>query len=426
MIDRYSTEQMRQIWSDAGTMALWNSVERNMAQAQGAPEEVTREMWEKRLPTSSLGVKEWKEREATTKHDVVAFVELMRESLSPEAARWVHRGVTSSDLVDSAMAMRVKRSLQMIGVASQTLTNQLGELVGRYGKTPWIGRTHGQWAQETTLGHLWANRGMLVNRATLRVREAQMCQMVMMSGPVGDYRTVTKEAEREFGRLVMMPVAGVTTQVVARDGLADAMWACGQLMAAVAQVATDVRLMGQSEVGEVAEHFAAKQRGSSIMAHKNNTIGAENLVGLERIVRANVGPVVEGVATWGMRDISHSSVERVCVPLVLATTEYGVKKATSLLTTLVVNSGRVMENIESTRGVLEAGPLVTWLTEKGADPKAAWEVVHEASKEVEVGDYHVGASQMNLTQMTQRLVNRKMKENEEGWGEFEGNWAERR
>jgi adenylosuccinate lyase len=430
MIERYSTDRMRVIWSDAGTMSLWSTVERAMAEAQGAPEHVVKELWEKRLPMAEAGVVEWRCREATTRHDVVAFVELMRESVSLEAARWVHRGVTSSDLVDSAQAIRVKESLGMIAKAGQGLTNELGALAQRWSSQPWIGRTHGQWAQETTLGHLWSNRAMAVNKAVLKVRAAMGEQMVMMSGPVGDYKTLGgekegKAAEQAFGRLVKMPVAAKSTQVVDRGGLAEAMWACERLMAAIAQVATDVRLMGQSEVGEVAEAFAAKQRGSSIMAHKNNTVGAENLIGLERVVRANVMPVVEGVATWGMRDITHSAVERVCVPLVLGTTEYGALRCAKLMAGLVVRPERAMDNIDKTGGVLEAGGLVTWLTENGAGPKEAWEVVHEASKEVEVGDLWVGSSPMDLKQMTQRMVNKKVKNNEAGWSEFKGNWAEK-
>lgn len=422
MLDRYTTDEMRMIWSDNGTMSLWSNVERMMAEAQGAPKEVVAEMWEKRLPTAEIGVDAWKTREGTTRHDVVAFIELMRESLSPEAAKWVHRGVTSSDLVDSAMAIRVKRSLGMIAVAGQTLTNELGSMANRYSKQPWIGRTHGQWGQETTLGHLFANRAMLMNRATLRVREAQMDQMVMMSGPVGDHRTVTSEAERAFGRLAMMPVAGVTTQIVARDGLAEAMWACERMMAAIAQVAMDIRLMGQSEIGEVAEGFTRGQKGSSIMAHKNNTIGAENLVGLERIVRANVMPVVEGIGNmWGMRDIAHSSVERVCVPLVVGVTEFAALRCTRLLKGMIVRTDRAIANIERTGGVLEAGPLVTWLTEKGASPEAAWQIVHEASQDVEREDNAGGKA---LVRGTQKRVNELVRRGQGGWGEFNGNWAE--
>lgn len=419
MLDRYSTERMRTIWSDAGTMSLWSSVERMMAQAQGAPGEVIKEMYVNRLPTAEVGVEEWRRLEETTRHDVAAFVTLMREGLSPEAAKWVHRGVTSSDLVDSAQAIRVKRSLELIAVAGQTLTNELGALAGRYGKTRWIGRTHGQWGQETTLGHLFANRAMLMNRAVLRVREAKADQAVMMSGPVGDHRTVTEASEAAFGRLAMMPVAAKTTQIVARDGLAEAMWASERLMAAIAQVATDVRLMGQSEVGEVAEGFGRGQKGSSIMAHKNNTIGAENLVGLERVVRANVMPVVEGVGNmWGMRDISHSSVERVCVPLVLGTTEFAALRCTKLLQEMIVRTDRMLINVEATSGVLEAGPLVTWLTENGADPEAAWQVVHEASKSPDLGKGY------ELRAVVHSKVNRLVKDGQAGWEQFEGNWAD--
>lgn len=428
MLDRYSTDKMRMMWSDGGTMSLWSAVECAMAEAQGAPEEVVRELQAGKLPTAEASVQHWKAREHETRHDVVAFVELMRESVSSEAARWVHRGVTSSDLVDSAQAIRVKQSLAMISAAGQALSNELGELAKRWGKTPWVGRTHGQWAQETTMGHLWGNRAMLVNRAVTRVRAATNDQHVMMSGPVGDYRTLGgqkrgREIEAAFGRLVRMPVAAQTTQIISRDRLVTGLEACGALMSAIAQVATDVRLMGQSEVGEVAEGFGAGQRGSSIMAHKNNTIGAENLVGLERIVRANISPVAESVVTWGMRDISHSSVERVCVPLVLGMTEFAALRCTSMLKGLVVRPDRMLENIERTGGVLEAGPLVTWLTENGAEPKKAWETVHEASKEVEVGDLWAGARPMNLVQLTQRMVNKKVKNNEDGWTEFEGNWA---
>ena len=423
MHERYSTDRMRMIWSDLGTMSLWATVECYMAKAQGATEEVYQELWEKRLPTKAVGLQEWRAEEFVTKHDVAAFVKLFRESVSPEASRWVHRGVTSSDLVDSAMASRVKESLGMIERAGFKLLNALGEKAKGHRRQPWIGRTHGQWAQETTFGHLLANRAMLVNRALMKVKSATFEQRVMMSGPVGDYATLGgtekgKAAEAEFGRLMGMPVAAQSTQIVSRDGLAEAMWACERLMAAIAQVATDIRLMGQSEVGEVAESFALNQKGSSIMAHKNNTIGAENLVGLERVVRANVGPVVEGIATWGMRDISHSAVERVSVPLVLSITEFAALRCSTLVENLVVMGDRMLENIEKTGGVLKAGPLVTWLTENGADPEAAWKVVHVASSAVRGEDGH------GLVRLVHKAVNDKVRRNEAGWEQFEGNWAE--
>lgn len=378
-IERYETDDMRQVWSDAGRVAVWASVEAAAAEAQGAPAKVVAELRNRELFPTLADVES---EEETTRHDVVAFLQAWRRNLSDEAGRWLHHNMTSSDLVDSANGVRLEQSFWV-------LDRQLGDLVAlvakhaiNYRDTVRVARTHGQHAEVSTWGFRVAGFAHNLQRARLRLLGTRNhASTGKLSGPVGDYKRVTPDQERRF--LDSLDLAGVpvATQVVPRAGYADFVWACAQIASALEDMALEVRLCQRSEVGELAEGFAPGQRGSSAMPHKRNPITAERLCGLARLIRAQVMPVLEGVALHHERDIAHSSVERVAVPTVCHLTHFALLDATALWRHLVVNVGRMQEIARGAQSLTLSAFVKNYLTASGLlTADQVWQAVYDGAR----------------------------------------------
>jgi adenylosuccinate lyase len=377
MLDRYTTPEMREVWSEDNKPKLWALVEFNMARALGAPQPVLDLMMDaERWPTRD----HIEAHEQHTRHDVVAFVEAWRSNLPDHAAEWVHRHVTSSDLVDTAYALRVKESRNLIFDAAERFTGALALHALEHWNAIRPGRTHGQWAELTTWGWRVANFADLAYRAERRFGAGHIWVEGKMSGPVGDYKRITWDQERALCQSLGLAAPNTATQVANRDGYADFVHACAQLATVIESLATEIRLGQRSEVGELAEGFFVGQRGSSAMPHKRNPITSEQLCGLARLVRAQIVPVMESQALHHERDISHSSVERVALPTAATLTHYMVTKAVNLVESLHVSTKRMAENARQAANVSLSAEIKDALVLSGVYPAVAWQLVHDAAQ----------------------------------------------
>ncbi|MGH9279199.1 MAG: adenylosuccinate lyase, partial [Acidimicrobiales bacterium] len=318
MIPRYSLPEMAALFTDEARLATWLEIEVLATEAWAAlgvvPEDDAKAVRVHAPVVDAAFVAAVNEREAVTDHDVAAFVDVVQARIGGPAAGWLHYGLTSSDVVDTALSATLTRAADLLIAASSRLITSLKNKALEYRDTPMAGRTHGMHAEPTTFGVKVANWALQADRDRARLRAARAAVAVgKLSGAVGTYSNVDPVVEREVcAALGLRPVPA--TQVIARDRHAEYLWACATAGATVEQIATEVRHLQRTEVGEVQEPFRSGQTGSSAMPHKRNPITSERLAGLARVLRGNLGAGLENVALWHERDISHSSVERVILP----------------------------------------------------------------------------------------------------------------
>jgi adenylosuccinate lyase len=331
-----------------------------------------------RAPTVDAGfVQAVNEREAVTDHDLAAFVDVVQAAIGPPAAGWVHYGLTSSDVVDTAQCAILARAADLLIGASGRLVAALKARAHEFRDTPMAGRTHGMHAEPTTFGVKLAHWCLQADRDRNRLRAARHAIAVgKLSGAVGTYSNVDPAVERHVcASLGLRPVPA--TQVVARDRHAEYLWACAAVGATVEQVATEIRHLQRTEVGEVEEPFRAGQKGSSAMPHKRNPITSERLAGLARVLRANLTAGLEDVALWHERDISHSSVERVILPDSSLLAYYLLTKARTVIEGLRVHPDRMLENLDRSFGLVFSQPVLLALVAGGLPRDDAYRVVQE-------------------------------------------------
>jgi adenylosuccinate lyase len=362
---------MDQIWSPDWKFRRWAEIEIAAAKALGAPSDALTQMSTAVVPSAQAVATE----EASTRHDVIAFLNLWRKSMGSEGQAWSHRGLTSSDIVDTANALRFKASTDALRASLRQLTSVIGNQAIVYKDAVRVGRTHGQSAEVTTWG--WRLAGFTYDLLRAEKRFALMTSLYecgKLSGPVGDYKTMTPAAEQDaLHRLGLSPV-GACTQVVPRDVYVDYVHCLAQMASVVENIALEVRLSSRSEVAEMREGTLASQRGSSAMPHKRNPITAEQLSGLARIVRAQVDPIAQGVALHHERDLSHSSVERLALALASRVTDYMLMGCTTLMRNLRVYPERMRANVLGNLDVLSSMIKDRLITHHGLDPKTAYEV----------------------------------------------------
>jgi adenylosuccinate lyase len=314
-------------------------------------------------------------REAVTDHDVAAFVDVVQDAIGPPEGSWIHYGLTSSDVVDTALcwAMRDAADL-LIGAATELLRTLVG-LAREHRDTVMIGRTHGVHAEPTTFGAKVALWALQVDRDRTRLRAARESVAVMkMSGAVGTYSNVPPELEQFVGRrLGLRPVPA--TQVIARDRHAELLYACASVGATCELVAVELRHLQRTEVREVQERFEPGQKGSSAMPHKRNPIAAETISGLARVLRSNLLAGLQDVALWHERDISHSSVERVVLPDSAQLGFYVLRRLRRLLDGLVVLPERMRANMAKSHGLVFSQPVLLGLVQAGATRDDAYRIV---------------------------------------------------
>jgi adenylosuccinate lyase len=380
MIPRYTPDDFLTLWSDATRFETWLAVELAacdaMEEADLVPRGTAAAIRAKKL---TLDAGEILEIEKTTRHDVIAFLTHV-ERLAGEPARWLHRGMTSSDVLDTSFAVLLVRAADMLLARTDRLVAALASRAKEHAHTPMIGRSHGIHAEPVTFGVVLAGHLAEMKRGRERLRAARREIAVgKIAGAVGTYVHLTPDMEKRALSALGLEPETVSTQVVARDRHAAFFSALAIVAASVERLATNVRHWQRTEVGEAEERFAKGQKGSSAMPHKRNPVLSENLAGLARVVRSAVIPALENVALWHERDISHSSVERMIAPDSTATLAFVLDRAASVVEGLVVYPERMQENLDRSGGLFFSEGVMLALVSTGLPRQKAYEIVQRSA-----------------------------------------------
>jgi adenylosuccinate lyase len=366
VIARYTRPELSALWTDEARMETWRRVEvaacEELPSLLGGGEGPTSAELEA-IRSATFTVEEVNERERVTDHDVAAFVDVLSASVG-EAGRWIHFGLTSSDVLDTALALQLRAAGEVIVPGAHALAQALANRAREHAQTLCVGRTHGVHAEPTTFGVKLAGFAFEAHRNAQRLARAfEQSAVGAISGAVGTYAATSPAFERGVLERLGLAREDVSTQVVARDRHAELMQAIALAGAGIERLATEIRHLQRTEVREAQEPFRAGQKGSSAMPHKRNPIKSEQLSGLVRVLRGNAQAAVENVALWHERDISHSSVERVILPDSTILIDHMQRSATALVQGLVVNERRMLANLELTHGALFSQRVLLALVE---------------------------------------------------------------
>ena len=388
MIPRYSRPQMAAIWAPENRFRIWFEIEAHACDAQAAlgviPESAARAVREKGAliwgphATASRGAGEIariEQIERETHHDVIAFLTNLAEHVGPEA-RFVHQGMTSSDVLDTCLAVQLKEAADLLLADLDALLAVLKRRAFEHRMTPTIGRSHGIHAEPTSFGlklagH-WAEFARNRERLTAAQKEIATCAI---SGAVGTFANIDPRVEAHVAEKLGLTPEPISTQVIPRDRHAQFFATLALAAAAIERLATEIRHLQRTEVREAEEYFAPGQKGSSAMPHKRNPVLAENLTGLARLVRATVGPALENVALWHERDISHSSVERVIAPDATIALDFALARLSGLIDRLVVYLERMRQNLDALGGLVDSQRVLLALTQGGMSREDAYRAV---------------------------------------------------
>ena len=387
MIARYTRPAMGRIWTDENRLAKWLEVELAATEALAAcgqvPAEAARELRAHARPPAPARVAAIEQQ---VRHDVIAFTMAVVEKLPKEAAgagRYLHYGLTSSDVLDTAQALLLTEANELLRAGLDRLAAVLKNRAHEFKDTPMIGRTHGVHAEPTTFGLKLANWYSETRRNRERFEQAaREVRVGKISGAVGTFAHLGPDVETKICQRLGLEPAAVSSQIVQRDRYAFYLATLAVVATSLEKIALEIRHLHRTEVREVEEHFGRGQRGSSAMPHKRNPIVAEQICGLARLVRANAQAALENVPLWHERDISHSSVERVILPDSTILLDYLLDKAAALLDQMRVYPERMRENLELTRGLVFSESLLLALIQKGVAREEAYAWVQEAAAKV--------------------------------------------
>ena len=389
MIERYTLPEMGAVWSQQNKFQKWLDVEIAVCEVHAEdgiiPPDALRDIKSK----AAFTVERISEIEKTTDHDVIAFTTNLAENIGP-AARFVHYGLTSSDVVDTANALLLRESCEILLARVHSLMDVLKRRAFEFKDTPQIGRTHGIHAEPTSFGLVWALWYSEMQRNKARLEAAlHSISVGKISGAVGAFAHLSPDVEERVCEKLGLRAADVSTQVIQRDRYAEYLCTLAIVAATLEKIALQVRHWQRTEVREAQEKFKTGQKGSSAMPHKRNPILSERICGMARTVRANSIVGLENVALWHERDISHSSAERIVLPDSSATLDYILVKSASLLDTLVVYPENMLKNLNLTRGLVFSGQLLLALTQKGVTREDAYMWTQRNAMKVwdEGGDY---------------------------------------
>ena len=385
MIGRYALSEMAALFTDEARLSLWLEIELLAIEgwsslgvvAPGAAAEARR-----RAPTVDAAfVAAVAERERLTDHDVAAFVDLVGQAIGPPENAWIHYGLTSSDIVDTALSVTLCRAGDLLIGAADGLVDVLQRRAAEFASTPTVGRTHGMHAEPTTFGAKLALFCLQAGRDRVRLEQARSAVAVgKLSGAVGTYSNVDPAVEAQVcAQLGLQPTPA--NQVIARDRHAQFLYALASTGATIEAIATELRHLQRSEVAEVEEAFGAGQKGSSAMPHKRNPITSERLVGMARLLRGYLVTGLEDVALWHERDISHSSAERIILPDASQICYYALVRTARLVDGLVVHADRMLENLlTGSYGLVFSQPVLLALVAAGCERDRAYAIVQRAAR----------------------------------------------
>jgi adenylosuccinate lyase len=376
VIARYTRPELDAIWSDRARFEAMREVEVAACEEMEGPTPDELEA----IRRATFTVEEIAERERVTDHDVAAFVDVLAASAGP-AGRWIHYGLTSSDVLDTGLALQLRRAAEVVLPASRRLVEALAARAREHAHTLTIGRTHGIHAEPTTFGIKLASYAFEADRNARRLERAfDQASVGAISGAVGTYAATSPDFEERVLARLGLEREPASTQVVARDRHAELLQTIALAGAGLERFATELRLLARTEVSEVQEPFSTGQKGSSAMPHKRNPIKSEQIAGLARVLRANAQAGLEDVALWHERDISHSSVERIVLPDSTTLLDYLQQRAIGLVEGMVVNDQRMRENLEMTYGAIFSQRVLLALVQQGWSRDDAYRVVQRLTQ----------------------------------------------
>jgi adenylosuccinate lyase len=382
MIPRYSRPEMTQIWSEHSKFQIWFEIEAHACDAQAElgviPHSAAQTIWEK----GKFDIDRINEIERETKHDVIAFLTNLAEYVGPDA-RFVHQGMTSSDILDTTLSVQLARAADILLAGLDRVLSALKTRANEHKYTPTIGRSHAIHAEPTTFGIKLARFYAEFQRNKTRLQAAKLeISTCAISGAVGTFAHIDPMVERYVAKKMQLQIEPISSQVIPRDRHAMFFAVLGVIASSVENLAIEVRHLQRTEVREAEEFFSAGQKGSSAMPHKRNPVLTENLTGLARMVRSAVIPALENVALWHERDISHSSVERMIGPDATITLDFALNRLAGVLEKLVVYPEQMQANLDALGGLVHSQQILLALTQKGVSREDAYRLVQKHAMDV--------------------------------------------
>ncbi|MGL9732060.1 MAG: adenylosuccinate lyase [Wolbachia sp.] len=382
MIPRYSRKEMSSIWEENNKFNIWLKIEKLACEAQAELGVVPNDVAERLSGTIEFDIERINEIESTVKHDVIAFLTYIAEKVGVNV-RYLHYGMTSSDVLDTCLAVQLKESCDILLENLKNLLAALKKKAEDYKSVVCVGRSHGMHAEPTTLGLKFARFYAEFKRSYQRLinvqKEISTCKI---SGAVGNFANVGPFVEEYVAKKMRLIPETISSQVIPRDRHAAFFSILGVIASSMENVAVEIRHLQRTEVGEVCEYFSTGQKGSSAMPHKCNPILSENLTGLSRLIRSYVFPALENVALWHDRDISHSSVERCIAPDACITMDFALVRLTDLIDKLVINEENIEKNLNSAKGLIFSQRVLLELVNSGLTREEAYKIVQSNAMKV--------------------------------------------
>lgn len=408
MIERYSREEMKNIWDLQSKFQYYLDVEIAVAEAYAQtgmfPEADIKELKSK----ASFSIERIDEIEAEVRHDVIAFLTCVNESLG-ELAKYMHVGMTSSDVIDTAFALQIQDSGKIILADFEKTIESLKKLANKHKNTVCIGRSHGIHAEVMTFGVKLCNWIDILERQKENfVQALEQIRVGQISGPVGTYSNISPEIEKITCENLGLKPARISTQIIARDYHAHFMQSLALIASVIEQFATEIRHLQRTEVLEVEEGFGKNQKGSSAMPHKKNPVLSENLCGLARVVRANSVAALENVVLWHERDISHSSAERIIFPDSLILVDFMLNRFNNVIENLVVHEKNMLKNTDKFGGIVFSQKVLLKLVEKGLTRENAYVIVQRNALDAFNNDGDFKANLLNDVSVTKLLTEKEI------------------
>ena len=385
MINRYSRQIMRDVWSDQSKYAIWFEIEMLAHEAMesiGLIESGLTQKIRYKLNNITFDVGRISEIESKTHHDVIAFLTFISEKIGESEARYLHQGMTSSDILDTCLCIQLKKSSYLIREDLTALLKELSKKAEEYKYLPTIGRSHGIHAEPTTVGLKFAQAYAEFDRALKRMEIAEKeISICSLSGSVGTFANIDPRIEKYVAKKLSLNIETISTQIIPRDRFAYFFANLGVLAGSIERISTEIRHLQRTEVDEMSEQFQKGQKGSSSMPHKRNPVLTENLTGIARLIRGAVTPALENISLWHERDISHSSVERVIGPDTTILMDFALSRLTNVIKNIVVNKKNIKVNLDKLNGLIYSQRILLLLTQKGVSREDGYDMVQKnASK----------------------------------------------
>ena len=376
---------MRDVWSDQSKYVIWFEIEMLAHEAMesiGLIENGLTKKIRDKLKNITFDEARISEIESKTHHDVIAFLTFISEKIGEKQARYLHQGMTSSDILDTCLCIQLKKSSQLIREDLDALLKELLKKAEEYKYLPTIGRSHGIHAEPTTVGLKFAQAYAEFDRALKRMEIAEKeISICALSGSVGTFANIDPRVEKYVAKKLNLNIETISTQIIPRDRFAYFFATLGVLAGSIERISTEIRHLQRTEVDEMSEQFQKGQKGSSSMPHKRNPVLTENLTGIARLIRGAVTPALENISLWHERDISHSSVERVIGPDSTILLDFALSRLTNVIKNIVVNKKNIKANLDKLNGLIYSQRILLMLTQKGVSREDSYDIVQKnASK----------------------------------------------